>query len=52
MAAPLRLAKNDAHADGNRAAGELEGARPTSNTRNRRPENLDHSRFSGYQHFA
>jgi len=43
----VRLSKNNIRSDDDRAAGELEGARPASSTINRRPERLDFSRLSG-----
>ena len=44
---PFETVKNLAEASNDRAAGELEGARPASNTIARRPKSLDFSRFFG-----
>ena len=46
-ALPFETVKKPAVMKDNRAAGELEGARPASSWINRRPESLDFSRLSG-----
>ena len=47
-----RLSKNDAAMSTDRAAGELEGARPASSTIRRRPKKAETQPFSGYRIWA